>query len=158
METAQTVINDALQEILVQAIEQPLEQVDFAIAQRYMNRFMNEIAADGVTLGYTMVNSPNDPITIPYGAINGLIYNLALHLATTYDVAVGPELAVKAANGLRIMTRISTQIIPSSYPDTLPIGSGNEWDSSRNDKFYTEPSPAVETESGGFIGLEKIPE
>ena len=158
METAQTVINDALQEILVQAIEQPLEQVDFAIARRYINRFMNEIAADGVTLGYTMVNSPNDPITIPYGAINGLIYNLALHLSTTYDVAVGPELAVKAANGLRIMTRIATQIVPSSYPDTLPIGSGNEYDSSYNDKFYTEPAPAVETESGGFIGLEKIPE
>lgn len=158
METAKTVINDALQEILVQAIEQPIEQVDFSIAQRYMNRFMNEIAADGVTLGYTMVNSPSDPITIPYGAINGLIYNLALHLATTYDVAVGPELAVKAANGLRVMTRIATQIIPSSYPDTLPIGSGNEQDSSYSNKFYTEPSSAVETESGGFIGLEKIPE
>ena len=119
---------------------------------------MNEIAADGVTLGYTIVNSPNDPITIPYGAINGLIYNLALHLATTYDVAVGPELAVKAANGLRIMTRIATQIIPSSFPDTLPIGSGNEDDSVQNYHFYSERDPSVNTESGGYIGLEKVPD
>lgn len=155
METAQTVINDALQELIVQAIEQPIEQVDFAIAQRYMNRLMDEIAADGVTLGYTAVNSPNDAITIPNGAINGLIYNLALHLATTYDVAVGPELAAKAANGLRIMTKIATQISPSSYPDTLPIGSGNYEAGEFN--FYSDDAATVNTENGGVIGLEQLP-
>lgn len=155
METAQEVINDALQELIVQAIEQPIEAVDFQIARRYMNRFMDEIAADGVTLGYTEVNNPADLITIANGAINGLVYNLALQLATTYDVAVSPELAVKAANSLRIMTKIATQIGPSSYPDTLPIGSGNENSYVDTYHFYPEDPQTVNTESDGVIGLEQ---
>ena len=40
METAQQVINDALQEILVQASEQPIQTVDFQTARRYLNSMM----------------------------------------------------------------------------------------------------------------------
>lgn len=157
METAQVLINDALQELIVQAIEQPIEQVDFNIAKRYMNRMMAELAADGVTLGYTQIVNPADLVTIPDGAVNGLIYNLALHLATTYDVAVSPELAVKAADGKRIMTKIAVQPSPSNYPDSLPIGSGNTGENERDYTFYSEQPDTIDTENGGVIGLEQLP-
>jgi hypothetical protein len=157
VETAKTVINDALQELLVQAIEQPIQQVDYSIAQRYLNRMMAEFAADGINLGYTEVSNPADYITVAAGAINGMIYNLALNLATTYDIAVSPELTVKADNGRRIMTRIAVTIQPSSYPDTLPIGSGNDGDSTYNDKFYSADPDTVDAESGAVIGLEQLP-
>lgn len=157
METAQTVIKDALQEILVQASEQAIDADEFYTAMRYMNRMMGEFAADGITLGYTEVSNPSDAITIPAGAINGLIYNLALVLSTQYDIAVTPELAAKAIDGKRVMTRIATQISPASYPDALPIGSGNEGEYTDTNKFYTSNDPTVDTENGGVIGLEQLP-
>ena len=139
METASDIINDALQELIIQAIEQPIEAVDFNIAKRYMNRFMAELKSDGVDLGYTSVTSPSDIITIDDGAINGLIANLAFHLSVTYDVSVSPELAIKAKNGLRVMTKIGVTVGETSYPDTLPIGSGNESDFTDGNHFYEEP-------------------
>lgn len=157
METAETVINDALQELLVQASEQPLEAVDFETAKRYLNRMMFEFDADGINLGFTQVIKASDPITVAYGAINGIIYNLAMHLATTFDVPVGPELALKAVEGKRIMTKISTTIGPSSFPDTLPIGSGNEADHTDSYHFYNEDPNTVNTQRGGVIGLEGLP-
>lgn len=156
METANTVINDALQELIVQASEQAIEAIEFSTAMRYMNRMMAEFAADGLPLGYTDVSNASDPITIPTGAVNGLIYNLALHLATSYDIVVSPELAVKAQNSKNVMTKISNQISPSSFSDTLPIGSGNEG-YIYDDKFYSDSVDTVNTESGGVIGLETLP-
>ena len=157
VETAKDVINDTLQELIVQANEQAIEAVEFNTAVRYMNRMMAEFAADGIPLGYSQVSNAADPITIPAGAINGLIYNLALHLATTYDVPVGPELAVKAASAKNVMIKIASQISPTSYPGTLPIGSGNEGDAVYDDKFYTDPIDTVNTELGGVVGLERLP-
>ena len=65
METASTVIKDALQEILVQAQEQPIQAVDSSTAIRYMNRFMANLDAKGISLGYTVVSkhirSNNNP-------------------------------------------------------------------------------------------------
>jgi hypothetical protein len=158
VETASTVINDALQELLVQASEQPIESVDFETAKRYLNRMMFEFDADGINLGFTQVVKASDPITVAYGAINGIIYNLAMNLATTFDVPVGPELALKAAEGKRIMTKIATTIGPSSYPDTLPIGSGNEGYSTDSYHFYEEDPATVDTQRGGVVGLERLPE
>lgn len=157
METAKTVINDALQELIVQASEQPIEAVEFYTAVRYLNRMMGEFAADGIPLGYTDVSSPSDPITVASGAINGMVYNLAMNLATQYDIIVTPELAMKAANAKNVMVKIANQISPSSYPDTLPIGSGNEGDTFGDQKFYSSLDDTVNTELGGVIGLEQLP-
>lgn len=157
METAKTVINDALQELIVQASEQPIEAVEFYTAVRYLNRMMGEFAADGIPLGYTEVQNPSDVITVASGAINGMVYNLAMNLATQYDVPVSPELAMKAANAKNVMVKIANQISPSSYPDTLPVGSGNEGDVFDDEKFYSGLDDTVNTELGGVIGLEQLP-
>ena len=78
METAESIVNDALQEILVQASEAPIQTVDFNTAVRYMNRFMFALDAKGISLGYTKVSKASDLITIPDGALEGLVFNLAV--------------------------------------------------------------------------------
>lgn len=157
METAKTLINDTLLEIQVNGAEQAVQAVDFQVAMRYLNRMMNEFAADGITLGYTTVTGPDSPITVHAGAISGMIANLAVQISNSYDFNIGADLASRAQDSKRVMTKIATQTGPSSYPDTLPIGSGNEGDCTYSDKFYTDDPNTINTERGGVIGLEQLP-
>lgn len=127
METAATVIKDALQEILVQATEQPLQAPDFQTALRYMNRMMASFEeGKGIRLGYTPAVNTASVITIPNGAIEGLIFNLASRLATSYDIPVAPTLSMSARDGLKSMRKIGLTFNPAKFPSTMPIGSGND--------------------------------
>lgn len=153
METAETVIKDALQEILVQAAEQPLQAVDFEGAKRYLNRMMAITPYNG--LGYTTVTYPLDPVTIPDAAIEGVIFNLAKRLLPKYDLPLTAELLQNAKTGLAEIRRVAIQILPAQRPCTLPIGSGNEDEYTYNDNhFYPCPGDELITERGGSILLE----
>jgi len=153
METAQSIINDALQEILVQASEQPIQPVDFQTARRYLNRMMTTTPFNG--LGYTVVTLPDDPITIPGGAVEGVIFNLAKRLLTTYDMPLTAELAQSAKDGLREIRLITVKVQPTNMPCTLPIGSGNEQENTYNtDHFYPCPNDELLTEQDSAILLE----
>jgi len=155
VETAQSVIDDTLQEILVSASEQDIESVDFATALRYLNRMMATFDAEGIALGYTQVTKASDPITIPMGAIEGLIFNLALRLTTSYDIPVAGTLAMNARESKAAMRNLSVFIQPTAFPCTLPIGSGNEYDNTFNPgHFYGCTEDELTTEQGGSILLE----
>ena len=153
METAQNIINDALQEILVQASEQPIESVDFQTAKRYLNRMMNTVPFVG--LGYTTVTLPSDLVIIPDAALEGVIFNLAKRLLSAYDMPLTTELAMNAKEGLNEIRRLTVHVLPTAHPCTLPIGSGNEQENTFNNQhFYNCPSDEVLTEQGGSILLE----
>jgi hypothetical protein len=157
METAGSVIKSALQEILVQASESPIEADEAQDALVYLNRLMSMYDADGINLGYTAVTSLASPITVADGAIMGIVKNLAVTLFPQFSAPgtqINPILIQEARDGLKVMEKLGVFIIPTSYPDTLPIGSGNEWDSGWNDHFYSDAALAVTTEQGGFIAVE----
>lgn len=153
METAQTVINDALQEILVQASEQPIQPVDFQTARRYLNRMMATVPFNG--LGFTDISLPADLVTIPDAALEGVIFNLAKRLLTGYDMPLTAELLQSAKDGLNEIRRLTVKILPTAHPCTLPIGTGNEQENSyNNDHFYACPDDEALAEQGGSIILE----
>ena len=153
MDTAAEVIQDALSEILVQPSEAPIQADEAQTAIRAMNRMMAQFDSQGISLGYTKVTSLGDLVTIPDGALNGLVYNLALRLSPQFDAPVTQALVAAAADGLDAMRRLSVEIIPSSLPPTLPIGSGNEGEYCQ-DHFYDEDDTAILTETGAFISVE----
>jgi hypothetical protein len=136
MSTAEDVVSDILQEITVQSPEQALLAVDFQTVVRYMNRFMSSLDAMGTKLGYTIVSNPSDLITIPIGAEEGLIFNMAMRIATTYDITVSPDLAMKARDSLNVMNVIGNPPPMSKYPSNMPIGSGNYQNTFNNFNFY----------------------
>lgn len=155
MEKASTVVRDILQEILVQNAEQAIQAVDSQTAIRYMNRYMAEIDAQGISLGYTSVSSLADNITIADGAINGLIYNTAIRLLSSYDIQPNAQLASSAKTGLRAMRKLAVTVTATSFPCTLPIGSGNERENTFDrDHFFPCPEDSVLTEQDGNILLE----
>lgn len=153
-ETAGEVAKDILLELVVLGAEADLEPAEIQSTIRYMNRYMTMIDAEGVSLGYTKVSNLNDPITIPDGAIMGLIKNVAVMLAPQYGAVVTPELAMAAREGMSAMENLAIEVFPASFPCTLPIGSGNEWNGYNTQRFFPCSSDQILTENSQSILLE----
>lgn len=154
MATAAQVIRAILQEILVQASEQDLEPAETSDTIFEMNNFMFELDANGVKLGYTEVTSLSDLITIPAGAISGLIKNVALRIAPQFDRPVPMGLIEQARRGLKVMNTLGINLSAMQFPSTLPIGSGNEFDDFNFNHFFPELDDSILDESNNNILLE----
>lgn len=155
METADAIVTDALQELVIQASEASIPAVDAQTAIRYMNRMMARLAARGINLGYTNVSSLGDLITVPDGAVSGVVTNLAVELGNQYDVPISPGLAARASAGTDAMLDLAFVIVPTRFPDTLPRGSGNTGEFGRfNSTFYPGSTDDILDEAGNSIELE----
>ena len=156
METAASIIKSALQEIVVQASEAPIEADEAQDAIKYMNRMMAAFAADGINVGYTAVTNLGTYVTVPEAALEGIVFNLAKRLAPSYGAQASQQLLMNARAGMETLAKISTDVGPTQYPSTLPIGSGNRrrnqggWIS----PFYPGEESAVLREDKGFIATE----
>jgi hypothetical protein len=113
---------------------------------------MASLAVSGINLGYTKVSTLADPITVPDGAIDGIVYNLAIKLAPQFGASVPAELAMNAREAKKAMLKLAVVPMASQFPSTLPIGSGNQ--SFGNDRFYGDLSGGALTEQDQFIGVE----
>ena len=155
MATVAQVAKAALQRILVQASEaalEPDEYQDFIFA---MNNYMAQLDAQGISLGYTEVSDLGDTVTIPTGALRGLIANMAIEVSPDYGGVVSDGLVLAARQGLQTMRTIGQRIRASALPSTLPLGSGNEDESwGLNGHFYPDYEAEILAETTGAIGLE----
>lgn len=125
-EKAADVVKDALAELTVQAQEQVVPAVDMQTGIRYLNRMVASWSARDIKLGYTRVENPDDILTVPEGAIEGIVTNLALRLANGFDVSVSQTLVDIAAIGMNTIRDIGLKLDKTAFPANLPIGSGNE--------------------------------
>jgi hypothetical protein len=132
---AETVIKRALQKILVQAPESPLEADEYRDCITEINLMMAELEAKNIDLGYTPIDSIGDDITVVDGVLSGIISNLAIRMAPDFGGVVSPELYKEARDGMTTMRLIGAAEFVTPFPATLPIGSGNEkWS---YDEFYS---------------------
>ena len=155
MANAGQVLKASLQRILVQASESQLEPSEFQDAIFDMNNFMLDLDAKGIALGYTVVENLGDEITIPTGALRGLIANVAIEIAPDYNGTVSPALAKAAKEGLETMRLLGLRKPISEFPSTLPVGSGNEGLGFSVTRFYSGALEAeILRETTGAIGLE----
>lgn len=155
MATAEQVINAALRKVMVQGSEAPLQPDEYQDGIFAMNAFMADLDAQGVALGYTVVTSTSDPVTIPTGALRGLIANLAIEMAPDFGGIVSPELVEQARTGLETMRLIGQSIPTSAYPSTLPYGSGNyDYSIGLTQFFYPGQEEEILGETTGSVGLE----
>ena len=155
MATVAQVAKASLQRILVQASEaalEPDEYQDFIFA---MNNYMAQLDAQGITLGYTEVSDLGDDVTVPAGALRGIIANMAIEVAPDYGGVVSEGLVKAAREGMQTMRTIGGRMGPSALPSTLPIGAGNEDQSyGINNHFYPDSEAEILAETTGAIGLE----
>jgi len=153
-EKAESVIVDAFQLIGVLGEEEPFQPAMAQTGIRFMNRMMARLAAIGLDLGYTEVTNLASPITVPLGAVEGIISNLARLLGPQYSVPVGQEVVIAARKGIVAMNALATNIGPSRYPDNLPRGSGNDVPGFTSSHFYPDLENTILAETPGSIGLE----
>jgi hypothetical protein len=156
METAASVIKSALQEILIQASESDLEADEYQDGLIYLNRMMTSYAADGINLGYTNVTNLGSPITVPDGAIMGMVKNLAVMLWSQFSepgTPIDPVLLRAAEQEKLVMRTLGVAKIGPSSLAGAPIGSGSECDWQPT-HFYPEDPNNISTEQGNFIATE----
>ena len=153
--TAADLIKASMQEILVQASEAPLEGDEYNDAIFALNNMMAAFDAMSIDLGYTVVKTLGDTITVPSGAIQSIVKNLAVELAPQFDSIVSNELARQAVTGIRTLRRITRKFPVSRMPSTLPIGSGNYHDVVNRRHFYPDQQPDILGEVSGSIELEE---
>ena len=156
MATAEEIITDALGEILVQASEQSVEPEAMQTSIRYLNRMMSEWAARGMSLGFTIITNPADSVTVPDGALNAVVYNLAIKLSQQYDAPITVNLASSAKDGMSAVLDLSVTSGATQMPSTMPLGSGNEGFLNNGSRhFYVKSDlEAAETEANRVINLE----
>lgn len=154
MATASQVIKAALQRIVVQASEAELEPDEYNDAIFAMNNLMLAYDAQGIALGYTEVSTLADEITIPTGALRGLIANLAIEISPDYDGEITQGLVLAAKEGLEAMRELGVIVGTSEFPSTLPIGTGNAEDGRWHSRYYPELEAEILAETTGAIGLE----
>lgn len=150
---AEELIRDALQELGVQAAEQPITPDQIQTGIRYTNDMMEEY--DYLNLGYSIIDSASDNITVPGYARTWMKKQLALHLAPQFTAtSMVPLIAQQADRALDNLLLQSVEVGQMSMPGTLPVGSGNELWNDDGFHFYPEDPEAIEAEDGQTILTE----
>lgn len=126
MATVEQVARASFGKILVSASEAPTEPDEYADFIFSMNNFMLDLEAKGVNLGYTPVSDLSDVVTIPGGALRGVINNMAVEVADDYGGTVTQSLAALATEGMKTLRKLGVRVGQTALPSTLPRGSGNE--------------------------------
>jgi len=158
VETAYNVVQDALREIVVSPAETPIESYDASVGVFYLNAMMLDFAARGVNLGYTIVGSLGDNVTIDDGAYDAVVKNLAIVISPVYkETLTSQDLFKQAEEGFMSLLEMSfKQPGYTPYPENLSKGSGNYNDYPYN--FYSSRSNPLLTERGGNVAPESTDE
>ena len=155
MATVNEVVTDAMEDLVVQASEAPIEPDEGQAGIRALNDRMFAWDAMGISLGFTKVSNMKDELTVPDGAIMGIKAQISIDLAEKYDVTVKLGVVKRAVDGLKAIQNLANLRARSmAYPSTLPIGSGNEDDLNESQHFYPDSQSTILTETGGSIALE----
>jgi hypothetical protein len=136
VETARKVIESAFRKILAENSDSPLEADEYSDGLEILNDWMASQEALGIRLGYTPLVNVTDYVTVPNGALAGIKANLAILLAPEFSMPVPPDLIAAASSGAEAMLRLGCAQISTSFPGSLPVGSGNSRPSWRVSEFY----------------------
>lgn len=131
---------------------EPGEQKDAIVI---LDDYAMQLESDGLMLGYS---SPvtygesdfNDDSGLTDWMAGPLKKLLAVEIMTSYGKELTPTLNKTMEDGLQSLRHALVVVPCAQNPGTLPKGSGNEW-AYRDNKFYSEPSDTLDTETDGSI-------
>lgn len=145
MATALEVITDALIEIGVRPAESPITAAEAADGLRDLNKMLNNWERiKKISIGFETLDTVDDIMPVDEGLIDGIASNLGVKIAPQYNRPVSIDLAKRAKDDLASIRAWALRF-NVRYPDSLPIGSGNESESyhsngdantGTSDRFY----------------------
>ena len=101
-----------------------------------MNDTFSELEESVLSLGFQPVADGDDEVRIPRGAVGFAKSFLAMKMVNEYRVPMPLGLPNEVNTSMNNVMIANRQDMKTSYPSTLPIGSGNDGDVIRDDKFY----------------------
>jgi len=138
MTTPQKIIDTAFGWIAIKAAEETLTGAEAQDGLHQLNNFLAEQDAIGVLKGIEPVLALDAELQEPRYSTGFLEANVAVKLAAFYGVQVSKSLAAEVVRTQSIVTR-ATLHLKAPYPETLPIGSGNDnYYTYRNHIFFPE--------------------
>lgn len=143
MTTTIQIVDGAAEEIGVKTAETPLEAEDYQMILNRLNDLGAEWADIGLTPAFTEVFNSTDVVNIDRNAVSAFKLALAIRIAPTFERIVTPALAAIAEDALTRLRASTSYIGPVAYPDTLPVGSGNECGAqfNGNNRFFPANEP-----------------
>ena len=136
MTTMREVVEDAFEEIGVKTAEVALTDDELQSGIRRCNDMLTEWDDIGIIVGYTPVLNGDDEIKVDRSAVRAIKKNLAIDLAPSYQKVIGNVLAAVASGTLEVLMASSANIGEVAYPDSLPLGSGNQCSSNDTDRRF----------------------
>lgn len=125
MATALDIITGGFILLGIRTAESPLEANEAQDGLNSLNDMLNEWNLENIDIGFETVDDIDDEVFIDTGTEGAIKANLAVYMAPEYGRIVSDALAFRAKTGKKIV-RGSLNLRPLDFPDTLPVGSGNE--------------------------------
>ena len=126
MTTMLEIVDAAFEEIGVKTAEVALTGDELQSGIRRCNDMLLQWDDIGIIVGYTEVLNGDDVVNVERSAEGAVKYNLAIRLAPSYQKLITPVLAAIASGTLDVLMASNTDLSNIAYPDTLPLGSGNQ--------------------------------
>jgi hypothetical protein len=145
MTTALQIVDGAAEELTVKTAEIPLESEDAQIFFDRMNDMLSEWADIGITKQFSEVFNLSDTVQIDRNAVAAVKYNLAIRCAPAFQKQVAMALGTVAQDSYNRLLASITHI-DVEFPDTLPVGSGNQC----NEATYLDDRFFPHQEEGNF--------
>lgn len=105
MSTVGQIVRDALMHIGVIDANEAVEARDMADGIRVLNMMLRRWEANGLALGWNVVESPDDQMPSPPEAEEAIGYNLAVKLRARYGVSPSPDVFQFANDGYAVLLR-----------------------------------------------------
>jgi len=140
MTTAADIIKGSLRRLQVIEDETPIEASEIQDGLEDLNDFGSAHEVGFLALGFAPVENTGDTINIPRGAVAYFKDALAIYIAGQYGAPVSQSLIISHEKTKSAALNAYQQPIDVEFPDTLPIGSGNECDLITTDQRFFKPN------------------
>ena len=140
MATAATIIKGALRRIQIVGSESPIEDDEIVDGLEDLNDWGSAHEAGFLQLGFSSVTNTGDTVNIPIEAVGYFKDHLALYMAGQYGAPISQTLMMSAQDSKARALNAFAPVINVEFPDTLPIGSGNECDLITEDQRFFSPN------------------
>jgi len=140
MATAADIIKGALRRLQVIGSETEIEPDEIADGLEDLNDFGSNHEVGFLALGFVPVENTADTVNIPRGAVGYFKDALGLYIAGQYGFPIPQSLILSAARSQSNALNAFQNPIDVEFPDTLPVGSGNECDLIIDDQRFFPPN------------------
>lgn len=120
------VVSGAIKLLGVRPSEGPIQPEEAQDGLISFNDMLNEWATvRRICFDFEQLDDVDDEVYFDDALLGPIKANLAVYIAPEYGRTVTPELALRAREGMRAIQAWAINL-KSEYPDSLPLGSGNE--------------------------------